>query len=281
MKCSNGEAKKMTNGQSKKLLLIRPMITNDDWTSKFSHPASADLKEKALAQGWEVTELECDDTNRINVENKIQNVDPDFIIHYDHGGHDKLFGQAYPNEAILECTGAKSNVNLLSSAVVSTVSCSSALTLGPAAVAKNTRNKKAYLGYNVPIYCEYEYKEYFTRAATAANNALLEGKTFQEAKTKGYQQYTDEIIKLLALNDPTNTKYIAVLGMLIDRDHLTLVGDGSAQAQKPGPQPQHKSTLFGRSIGPLGVPSALLYQLWKLREKYIRPEVHKKIHPII
>lgn len=272
----------MTNGELKKgkLLLIRPKIINDDWTSKFSYNASEDLERKALAQGWEVTELECGDANRINVEDRIRNVDPDFIIHYDHGVHNKLFGQDYPNEAILECTGAKSNVNLLSSAVVSTVSCSSAITLGPAAVAANKRNKKAYLGYNVPIYCEYAYKEHFKRAAEAANTALLEGKTFQEAKTEGYQEYTDEIIKLLALNDPTNTKYIAVLGMLINRNHLTLVGNGSAKAL-PEPKTEHKQTLWGKSIGPLGVPSALLYQLWKLREKYIRPEVHKKIHPII
>lgn len=272
----------MTNGRSKKLLLIRPRITNDDWTSKFSFDASSELERKAHDQHWEVTSLLEEDANRTIVERKIGEVNPDFIIHYGHGGFDKLFGQIYPQvdlkDPILECTSSERNVDLLSSAVVSTVSCSSALALGPAAVAANTRSIKAYLGYNVPIYCEYEYSDYFKRAAEAANIALLKGKTFQEAKAEGYQKYTDEINELLRLEDPTFTKYVAVLGLLIDRNHLTLVGDGSAKALA---EPEHRPTLWGRSIGPLGVPSALIYQLWKLREKCIRPEVHNKIHPII
>lgn len=36
-----------------------------------------------------------------------------------------------------------------------------------------------------------------------------------------------------------------------------------------------------RTIGPLGVPTALLHQLWLLRERFIRSEVHKKLHPLI
>jgi hypothetical protein len=264
----------MTNGQTKKLLLIRPK--HDEFTRRFSYPAS-DLKDKAVREGWQVKELEIDDTNRDNVENNIIDEDPDFIIHYGHGGFDKLCG--HEKEAVLECTGEQSNVGLLSSAVVSTVSCSSALTLGPAAFRASTRNKSAYLGYNMPFGCYYEYFNFFKRAANAANKALLEGKTFQEAKTIGCNQYTTEIGNLLDLNDPT--KYIAALIMYIDRDHLRLVGNGSAQAQRGGSAQAHRQTLFGRSIGPVGVPSALLYQLWKLREKYIRPKVHKKIHPII
>lgn len=40
-------------------------------------------------------------------------------------------------------------------------------------------------------------------------------------------------------------------------------------------------TVAGRSIGPLGVPTALLHQLWRLRERFIRPEVHRKLHPLV
>lgn len=270
----------MTNGQpQKKLLLIRPKIPNDAFTTNFSHPAS-DLGDKARAEGWQVTELEGNATTPNNVKDRIQNEDPDFIIHYDHGGIDKLYGQENGvKKPILECSGADPNVNLLSSAVVSTVSCSSALILGPAAVAANERDKKAYLGYDMPFGCEYAYWQYFARAANKANIALLEGKTFQQAKTLGKNQYTSEINNLLTL--PGYTKYVAVLLMLIDRAHLTLVGNGSAIAQKPQTGSTNNHTLWGRSIGPLGVPQALLYQLWKLREKYIRPEIHKKIHPII
>ena len=53
----------------------------------------------------------------------------------------------------------------------------------------------------------------------------------------------------------------------------------------PTPPPTPPSTpggsLAARSIGPFGVPSALLHQLWRLRERVIRPEVHKKLHPLV
>lgn len=40
-------------------------------------------------------------------------------------------------------------------------------------------------------------------------------------------------------------------------------------------------TLAARSIGPLGVPSAVVHLLWRLRERFIRPEVHRKLHPLV
>lgn len=36
-----------------------------------------------------------------------------------------------------------------------------------------------------------------------------------------------------------------------------------------------------RTIGPLGIPLALLHQLWLLRERFISKEVHKKLHPLV
>lgn len=46
----------------------------------------------------------------------------------------------------------------------------------------------------------------------------------------------------------------------------------------PPPKPK---TFGARTIGPFGVPSALLHQLWILRERTIRKEVHKKLHPLV
>jgi hypothetical protein len=222
----------MSNNQSKKLLLIRPKIQGDDFTTIFSFPAS-DLKRKAQRKGWHVTELKCNQVDRRIVQDTIIKEKPDFIIHYDHGGTFKLYGQEYterdPSQGVILDS---SNIDCLDKAVVSTVSCSSALGLGPSAVAANNRNEKAYLGYAVPMGCEYEFVDYFTRAANAANYALLDGKTFQEAKDIGYRQYTNEINKLLALNDPTFINLLAAIIMLIDRDSLTLVGNGSALAYK-------------------------------------------------
>lgn len=43
----------------------------------------------------------------------------------------------------------------------------------------------------------------------------------------------------------------------------------------------HPPTYIARSIGPFGVPAAMLRLLWRAREKYIRKEVHKKLHPVV
>jgi hypothetical protein len=40
-------------------------------------------------------------------------------------------------------------------------------------------------------------------------------------------------------------------------------------------------TLAARTIGPLAVPTILLHQFWQLRERFIRPEVHRKLHPVV
>jgi hypothetical protein len=45
--------------------------------------------------------------------------------------------------------------------------------------------------------------------------------------------------------------------------------------------PPPTKTVAARSIGPFGVPATLLHQLWRLRERFIRPEVHRKLHPLV
>lgn len=210
-----------------KLLLIRPKIDTDDFTKNFSYPAS-DLGTKAVNLGWDVTILELNDTNRANVENTIRNGNFDFIIQYGHGESDKLFGQ---RDNVQESIIDTANADMLSWALVSTVSCSSAIGLGPKAVEKNTaRNKSAYLGHNLPYGCEYPHWEFFQKAANEANIALLEGKTFMQAKARGYAEYTNQINNLLN-SPPSLTKYIAAALLWIDRESLTVVGKRSARAK--------------------------------------------------
>ena len=218
----------MCCAQSKKLLLIRPAIPNDEYTCKFSYPASSQIGPKALVEGWEVTDLGGEAANRANVERSISNIQPDLIIHYNHGGPLGLFGQLNnTKETVID----SANVGLLSRALVSTVSCSSAFLLGPLANAASTRLRRAYLGYSLPIWTDFRYVDYYTQAANAANFALLEGKTFLEAKNIGFQQYTSEIMKLLALNDPRAV--VAAIGLWHDRNGLFLHGDGEAKAYDP------------------------------------------------
>lgn len=64
----------------------------------------------------------------------------------------------------------------------------------------------------------------FTEASNAANYALLEGKTFQQAYAVGYAKYTEKYLELV----PIDT--VAASLMLHDRNHLTLLGNGLAKA---------------------------------------------------
>jgi hypothetical protein len=209
---------------TKQLLIIRPKTPGDDWTSKFTFDASCKIASKARQKGWQVTELEGNAANRTMVENCIKKEKPNLIIHYGHGRLDSLWGQRDDEkESVLSSGLFDGNVHLLSSSVVSTVSCFSACIwgLGGCAAAAN-KSAKAYMGYDIPICCNFDYQKYFARAANAANYALLEGKTFQEAKDIGYKKYTDEYNKLLALNDPYVQLFVAPF-MLLNRDHLKLI----------------------------------------------------------
>ena len=213
----------------KKLLIIRPVIPNDDFTIRFSDPACGSVTAEALAQGWQVTELRGNAANRANVQNSIQNDNPDLIIHYDHGGNDKLVGQKNnTREAVLDSSGQNPNVGLLTHAMVSTVSCSSAFSFGYHAINACTLNEKAYLGYRWPICCVFDYVDYFTRAANEANYALLQGETFGRAKERGDQQYDQELAALGQINDLYVKLFVRPI-MWWDKTVFTLLGGPQAK----------------------------------------------------
>jgi hypothetical protein len=55
----------------------------------------------------------------------------------------------------------------------------------------------------------------------------------------------------------------------------------ASETVTPPPPPPPTPSFAARSIGPLGVPAAVVHQLWRLREHFIRPEVHRKLHPLV
>jgi len=204
---------------SKKLVIIRPKIPGDRYTSDFSYQAAEAIKTKAVAEGWTVTDLAMNNANRANVESTINSVKPDFIIHYDHGSNYTLYGQdSNASVAVLDAT----NVSLFDGRAASTVSCESALGLGPLAVGENA---KAYLGYDDLHWVHLWYVAQFTEAANAANNALLEGKTYQEAYDIAIAKYDEIYDELIDVNAE------AAALILHNRNHLTLVGDGTVKAR--------------------------------------------------
>jgi hypothetical protein len=204
--------------KSKKVLIIRPNCPGDNYTTLFSFPAATLVKNKAVAEGWTVTDLQGNNSNRTNVESNINTVKPDYVIHYDHGSNFTLYGQ---NANVITPAIDDANVNLLAKRAVSTVSCESANGLGPLAIAATS---KAYLGYDDLHWVHLWYLDKFNEASNAANNALLEGKTFQEAYDIAYAKYTEKWAELVGPD-------AGAAGLLLhDRDHLTLLGNPSARA---------------------------------------------------
>ncbi|XHH08308.1 MAG: hypothetical protein ACFCUE_12155 [Candidatus Bathyarchaeia archaeon] len=203
---------------SKKLLIIRSNVPQDAYTMFFSFLAGQKVKEKAVAEGWTVTDLQANDTNRANVEKTIRDFKPDFIMHFDHGTQYALYGQDNGNiVAVLDAA----NTNLLEGKAVSTVSCESALGLGPLAVDSYA---KAYLGYDDLHWVNLWYTNDFIEASNAANYALLEGKTFQEAYDIAIQKYNEKYDAIITVDQ------VAAGLMLQDRDRLRIVGDATAKA---------------------------------------------------
>ena len=259
--------------QEKKLLIIRPRVVNppDYWTM-YTYDASEHFASDAQKNGWTVVkELDENLANRAEVEYIIQSEKPNLVIHYGHGWTDRLWGQNNnQKESVLSCALGEENVKLLSSTSTSTVSCWSALDLGKRAVEENKSRQKTYfLGYDIPIYCDYDRRYYFNywRAANAANDALIAGRTFQDAWKIGYDKYTEEYNKLLALRDPYVKLWIAPL-LLSNRDHFKL------WESTRGPTLAARVPMFGNSI-------IVQRYLRKIRDKIFSKKAHERLHPLV
>lgn len=208
--------------RKKKLLLIRPRKPGDDYTELGSYDWAGLVKQKALDLGWVVTDLAINDATRENVESKINEVKPTLIIHYDHGGTFTLWGQ---ESNALEPAIDSANVGLLANRITSTVSCKSADGLGPLAI---TNGATSYLGYDENHAFVIGYQDRFGGAANAANYALLECKTVEEAYQAGIDAYTHLYNDLIASGDVFAANWV-----LHDRDCFVMLGSNDANACPP------------------------------------------------
>ncbi|MHC1576829.1 MAG: hypothetical protein ACXQTE_05690 [Methanosarcinaceae archaeon] len=208
--------------RNKKLLLIRPKVTGDAYTELGSYNWAGLVKQRALDLGWDVTDLAMNDASRDNVEDKINDIKPNLIIHYDHGGSFTLWGQEADS---LEAAIDSMNVGLLANRIISTVSCQSASGLGPLAIANGATS---YLGYDENHTFVTGYQDRFGEAANAANYALLECKSLQEAYQAGLDAYDDLYNDLIASG--TMNDLFAANWVLHDRDCFELLGSSTADA---------------------------------------------------
>lgn len=205
--------------KSKKVVIIRPKFPSDPYTELFSYQAAELVKNKAITEGWTVKDLKINDANRAKVTQTLTNTIQDFVVHYDHGDFFVMCGQ---NNNQIENAIDNNNVTMLKNRAASTVSCRTAVGLGPLAIATGA---KAYLGYSDLHWVYFAWTNEFTEAANAANFALLEGKTYQQAYNLAYTVYTQKYLQILAAMD-----WPAAAAMLHNRDCLTLLGDPNAIA---------------------------------------------------
>jgi hypothetical protein len=111
--------------------------------------------ENAIKESYpNLTAFVNEDTNRKNVEVALE-TEPDFAMHWDHGGKDCLGG--WNKELIIDTK----NVNLLADMHFYTFSCMSASRLGPAAIKAGCYS---YVGFKFPAFC-YAPAESFQRKA--------------------------------------------------------------------------------------------------------------------
>lgn len=228
------------------VLIIYPDLPNDPFISKISNPAAARAVAKAVNEGWQVIELQGNDASRNEVSNTL-NSRPllDFVLHFDHGDQNAISGQNNNSkEVIIE----SNNVQVLNNKLLSTVSCWSACSngIGSLAIANGA---KVYLGYSStywPWFGENDCLcDFFIDAANAANFALLEGKSFDQACQIGKEAHyktadllfnMSQIIELYVPQSNERDELIDDLTMASalldwDGDNLTVLGD-SAQTAK-------------------------------------------------
>lgn len=212
-----------------RVLLIRPVWADgsvDEFGNysqgytEWTHPFTDAIRQKALDEGWDLTDLSGADATRANVEAAFEEGDFDLVIHCDHGGALTLCGQ--DGWAALDAV----NINLASSSIISTTSCLSASGLGPAAIGDGVR---AYLGYtDLQWIATGMYTSMFTDAAYTAHMALLECESAQEAFDACWAAYDALYDDLLDMGGWAAN--VAAPLALHDRDCFTLLGTTTAVA---------------------------------------------------
>jgi hypothetical protein len=175
--------------------------------------------QETLAEGWEVKDLGINDATRVNIEDALTNWNPALVIHYDHGSSYTMWGQ---DANALEPGIDTGNVAMASGHVVSTVSCLNAGGLGPDAI---TKGIVAYIGYTDLHTFWTDFPTEFGAAANAANFALLECKTVQQAFDLSWAAYNDLYNDLMASGHT-----LEAAAALHDRDCLALLGTTTAVA---------------------------------------------------
>jgi hypothetical protein len=213
---------------TRKLMIVCPKRPSHDEEIAMSNTADL-MKAAAIAGDWEiVADLRGNNASATKIQNAITSKVPDFFTYYGHSLNLYIPGQKN-NNLEFAITAANANVFLNRNACVT--ACKTLLSVGTPAVSANC---VAYMGYN-----DYFTGVYYTgggiisefaEAVNAVYIALLEGRTFKDAKQIGWNKW-DDLWKLWVKNsvDPSFTA-----GVLANRNALDFVGEPRGVARPIG-----------------------------------------------
>ncbi len=179
--------------QPKTLLIARSNYRVDPTkidATEFAFPWFDEVISKAGGLGYTTTDLARENDTRDNFEDSIAYDDPLFVTGVGHGGYNIYTGQ---NTEPLLISGE--NDNLMADRVVYLLSCRVGARLGRTIMEKGGI---AFLGYKQDyVLCGQEpgdeYSHSFAECSNAIINALLEGKTPDEAYNAALDKYDEWI----------------------------------------------------------------------------------------
>ncbi|NQU83095.1 MAG: hypothetical protein HQ536_00125 [Parcubacteria group bacterium] len=182
---------------SKIFLIARP---NHDTTTRYLSAWSEKIIELANKKGIQILDLKKDKANVKELESRISKMQPLFIVFNGHGSSDCITG--HDNKDLIR---VGDNEELLDGKMIYTVSCKSAMQLGPKSIKAGALS---YIGYIEDFVFFYDYSKLahpledkiaklFLEPSNQVAISLIKGNTAGEASRRSKEFSKRNIQKLL------------------------------------------------------------------------------------
>ncbi len=196
-------------------LFVRP---DYDGPTETGHYYLGLAKDYAAERGISVIDLPSDLAAKANIFSALETEDPVFCYFNGHGSEDRYYAQYL--ELVMEtCLDDE----VLIGRVVIILSCSCGVGLGPDAVMKGATTVFAY---TIDFTWMTDYPEGYFESVNAISNALVDGRTTQEAMDLSLASWNDWIDYWADSEDPMAPTIIG--WMIHDRDGQVLLGNPNA-----------------------------------------------------
>jgi len=216
---------------NKSVLTTRPEY---EYTTRYISVWAERVVEFAKQKGFAVFDLAKQRATKQQVESMMEKHRPGLVFLNGHGNNSCVTGQ---DEEILVEAGL--NEEILSDTITYALSCSSAQTLGQAAVEKGTR---AYIGYSRDFALMFDDEkrtrpqddkvaDLFLTPSNQVMVSLLKGHTAQEAHESSVKYFKKNLRKLLT-STSTDKESATIPYLLWDMQSQVVVGDGLSKLEQ-------------------------------------------------